>query len=46
MEGRPHLKDRHKAEAVELIGRNNFTTLFTTPGNSEIDELPRVVENK
>ena len=41
-----HLSDRHKAEAVELIGRKNFTTLFTTRGNSESAEFPQVVENK
>ena len=41
-----HLSDGHKAEAVELIGRKNFTTLCTTPKNSEIDDLPQVVENK
>jgi hypothetical protein len=41
-----HLSDRHKAEAVELIGRKHSTTLFTTPENSEIDELPQVAENK
>ena len=41
-----HLSDRHKAEAVELIGRKNFTTLSTTPQNREVAELPQVVENK
>jgi integrase len=39
-----HLSDRHKAEAVELIGRKYFTTLSTTPQNTEIAELPQVVE--
>ena len=32
-----HLSDRHKAEAVELIGRKDFTTLSTTP---KIVKLP------
>jgi len=41
-----HLSDRHKAEAVELIGRKNSTTLSTTPENPKIAELPQVVENK
>jgi len=41
-----HLSDRHKAEAVELIGRKDFTTLSTTPQNREVAELPQVVENK
>jgi len=41
-----HLSDRHKAEAVELIGRKHFTTLFTTPEKSEIIESPQAVENK
>ena len=35
-----HLSDRHKAEAVELIGRKHFTTLFTTPQNAEVAESP------
>jgi integrase len=39
-----HLSDKHKAEAVELIGRKNFTTLFTTPKNHKITELPQVIE--
>jgi len=41
-----HLSDRHKAEAVELIGRKHFTTLFTTPEKSEVVESPQVIENK
>jgi len=41
-----HLSDRHKAEAVELIGRKHFTTLFTTPEKSEVLKSPQVVENK
>ena len=41
-----HLSDRHKAEAVELIGRKNFTTLSTTPQNREVAESLQVIENK
>ncbi len=41
-----HLSDRHKAEAVELIGRKHSTTLFTTPKNTKVAESPQVVENK
>jgi len=41
-----HLSDRHKAEAVELIGRKHFTTLFTTPEKSDVVESPQVIENK
>ena len=41
-----HLSDRHKAEAVELIGRKNFTTLFTTPQDAKVAESSQVVENK
>jgi len=41
-----HLSDRHKAEAVELIGRKHFTTLFTTPENAKVAESPQVVESK
>ena len=41
-----HLSDGHKAEAVELIGRKNFTTLCTTPKNYEINDFPQIIENK
>ena len=41
-----HLSDRHKAKAVELIGRKNFITHFTTTEKSEVVELPQVIENK
>ena len=41
-----HLSDRHKAEAVELIGRKDFTTLSTTRRDRKVVELPQVVENK
>ncbi len=37
-----HLSDRHKAEAVELIGRKNFTTLFTTPQEAKVAESSQV----
>ena len=36
----PHLSDKNKAEAVELMGRNHFTT----PEKTEVPELPQVVE--
>ena len=39
-----HLSDRHKAEAVELIGRKNSTTLFTTSESTEVQALPQVIE--
>jgi len=35
-----HLSEKHKEEAVELIGRKHFTTLFTTPEKSEVVESP------
>ena len=41
-----HLSDRHKAEAVELIGRKNFTTLFTTPQDPKVAESSEVFEKK
>ena len=41
-----HLSDQHKAEAVELIGRKNFTTLFTTPQDAKVAESSQVGENK
>ena len=41
-----HLSDRHKAEAVELIGRKNFTTLFTTPQEANVAESSQVVGKK
>ena len=39
-----HLSDRHKSEAVELIGRKHFTTLFTTPQNQEVTLSPQVID--
>ena len=41
-----HLSDRHKAEAVELIGRKHFTTLFTTQREDEVADSLQVVEKK
>ena len=38
--------EQHKVDAVERIGRKNFTTLFTTPQTGESSELPQVVENE
>ncbi len=35
--------DEHKVKAINSI---QFTTLFTTPENSEITKLPQVAENK
>jgi len=35
--------DEHKVKAINSI---QFTTLFTTPENSEITKLPQVTENK
>ncbi|MDA2928467.1 site-specific integrase [Acidobacteria bacterium AH-259-O06] len=35
--------DEHKVKSIESI---QFTTLFTTPENPEVTELPQAVENK
>ena len=38
--------EQHKVDAVERIGRNHFTTLFTTPRTSEESDLLQVAESK